>query len=49
MAGRIFAFESIAHVDARNRIYTTIPCQEKNPDQKILIFHGEIQFPKYEI
>ena len=22
--------------------YTTIPCQEKNPDQKILFFHGEI-------
>ena len=26
--------------------YTTIPCQEKNPDQKILFFHGEIQFSK---
>ena len=29
--------------------YTTIPCQEKNPDQKILFFHGEIQFSKCEI
>ena len=26
--------------------YTTIPCQEKNPDQKILFFHGEIPFSK---
>ena len=24
--------------------YTTISCQEKNPDQKILFFHGEILF-----
>ena len=42
IAGRISPFGSIARVEARNRIYTTIPCQEKNPDQKILIFHGEI-------
>ena len=26
--------------------YTTIPDQKKNPDQKILFFHGEIQFSK---
>ena len=26
--------------------YTTIRCQEKNPDQKTLVFHGEIQFSK---
>ena len=29
--------------------YITIPCQEKNPDQKILFFHGEIRFSKFEI
>ena len=49
MACRFLGFQSIVRVEARNRTYTTIACQEKNLDQKILFFHGEIQFPKYEI
>ena len=26
-----------------------IPCQEKNPEQKILIFHDEIRFSKFRL
>ena len=32
-----------------NGKYTIIACREKNPDQKILIFHGEKWFSKFEI
>ena len=28
-------------VDARNGIYTIIPCQEKKPEQKILFYREE--------
>ena len=29
--------------------YITIPCQKKKPDQKILFFHRDILFSKFEI
>ena len=34
-------------LDVRNRENQTIPFTEKNPDQKILFFHGEIPFSKF--
>ena len=37
---------SVVFVESIFERYATIPCQEKNPDQKILFFHGEIWFSK---
>ena len=39
----------LERVDARNRMYITISCQEKNPEQKILFFHDEKLFLKIEL
>ena len=36
-------------VDARNRIYIAIPCQEKNPEQKILFYNGENFISVFEV
>ena len=38
----------LERVEARNRMYIIISCQEKNPEQKILIFHDENWFSKFE-
>ena len=36
----------LEHVEARNRMYIIISCQEKNPEQKILM-HDENGFSKF--
>ena len=42
LSSREAIIRSFDHVGARNRIYITIPSQKKNPEQKILFYHGEI-------
>ena len=37
-----YFFSPLDVVDAIFGLYTTILCQEKNPEQKILFFHEEI-------
>ena len=37
----------LERVEARNRMCIIISCQEKNPEQKIFIFHDEKLFSKF--
>ena len=46
MTGPFWTFWDILILELVFERYTTIPFQEKNPDQKILFFHGEIWFSK---
>ena len=48
MAGPFWAFLEKLIVELIFERYTTKPCQEKNPDQNIVFFHGEIQFQNVE-